>query len=359
MKWSAKLARFAGIDVYIHATFPLLLLWFGYAAWAQTGSVAGVVNALSLILLLFLCVLLHEYGHALAARRYGIGTRHITLLPIGGLALLEAMPKDPRQELVVALAGPAVNVVIAAVVYVLILMRARPGAIFTLDPVGMGLLQGLLAANMLLAIFNMLPAFPMDGGRVLRAVLALRMDRVRATRLAATVGQVLAVGLGILGLMGNPFLILIAAFVWIGAGAEAGAVETDARLSNRPAGRAMITNFQTLAPTDDLGRAIDLTLGGTQRDFPVLDAGGDIRGVLTQAAILRGLRDGGAGARVEDYVQPVASADVTTSLAELLEKVQASEGRIVCITRAGRLVGIVDLDNIVEYLRIQQALTER
>ncbi len=358
MKWSAKLGRFAGIDVYVHATFPLLLLWFGYAAWAQTGTIAGVVNALTLILALFLCVLLHEYGHALTARRFGIGTRHITLLPIGGLALLESMPKDPRQEILVALAGPAVNVVIAAAVYLLLGLAARPGAIFTIDPAGMGLLQGLLAANILLALFNMLPAFPMDGGRVLRAVLALRMDRVRATRLAATVGQVLAVGLGILGLMGNPFLILIAAFVWIGAGTEAAAVETDARLGDRPAGRAMITRFQTLAPEDTLGRAIDLTLAGTQKDFPIL-AGPRILGVLTQAAILRGLRDAGPGAAVADYLQPVHSADVATPLSDLLENLQSSEVHLVCITRNGALAGVVDLDNILEFLRIQQALGGR
>ena len=358
MKWSAKLGRFAGIDVFVHATFPLLLIWFGYAAWVQTGTIAGVVNALTLILLLFLCVLLHEYGHALTARRYGIGTRNITLLPIGGLALLESMPKDPRQEIVVALAGPAVNVVIAAVVYVLIVMLARPGAIFTLDPAGMGLLQGLLAANLLLAVFNLVPAFPMDGGRVLRAGLALRMDRVRATRLAATVGQVLAVGFGILGLMGNPFLILIAAFVWMGAATEAGAVETDARLRDRPAGRAMITRFQALAPGDDLGRAIDLTLAGTQKDFPVLD-GPRVLGVLSQAAILRGLRDGGPAARVADYVQPVQTADVATPLSTLLENLQSAEVHLVCITRNGALAGVIDLDNIAEYLRIQQALSGR
>ena len=217
MKWSAKLGRYAGIDVFIHATFPLLLLWFGYVAWVQTGSVAGVINALTLILLLFLCVLLHEYGHALTARRFGIGTRSITLLPIGGLALLETMPKDPRQEILVALAGPAVNLVIAAFLYLILAFTSRPGALLSIDPVSMGIFEGLLAANLLLAVFNLLPAFPMNGGRVLRALLALLMDRVRATRIAAIVGQVLAVGLGIWGLMGNPFMILIAAFVWIGA----------------------------------------------------------------------------------------------------------------------------------------------
>ena len=359
MTWSAKLGRFAGIDVYVHVTFLLLLVWVAYVYWTETHALAGVLSGLALILLLFLCVVLHEYGHALTARRFGIGTRSITVLPIGGLALLDTMPRDPWQEIIVALAGPAVNFAIAAILFVLIDLGGRPGAIFALDPGdGAGLLTTLLAANLMLGLFNLLPAFPMDGGRVLRAALSLRMDRVRATRTAARVGQGLAVGLGLLGLMGNPFLILIAVFVWIGAGSEAGAVEVDDRLSRHPAGRAMITRFQVLRPDDPLARAIDLTLSGTQKDFPVLD-GERIAGVLTQAGILRGLRDLGPQGRVAEVTVPAPTADVGTSLAALLETAQGSETRLVCVTRGGRLAGIVDLDNISEYLRIQQALAQR
>jgi Zn-dependent protease/CBS domain-containing protein len=358
VRWSAKLGRFAGIDVYVHVTFLLLLAWFGYAAWQQTGSVAGVVNALTLIVLLFLCVLLHEYGHALTARRFGIGTLHITLLPIGGVALLESMPKDPRQEVLVALAGPAVNLVIAGVVYVLLGLTSRPDAVFGIHPARTGLLQGLLSANLLLALFNMLPAFPMDGGRVLRALLAMRMDRVRATRTAARIGQALAVGLGFLGVTGNPFLVLIAVFVWIGAGAEAEAVEVEERLDRRTAGRAMMTTIETMAPTDPLSRAIDLTLSGAQKHFPVLD-GPRIAGVLTQAAILRGLRDGGPEAPVSGYLQPAQTADVGTPRGTLLDNLQGADAHLVCMTRGGALAGIVDLDNINEFLRIQAALAGR
>jgi Zn-dependent protease/CBS domain-containing protein len=358
VKWSAKLGRFAGIDVYVHVTFLLLLLWIALIYWRQTGTLAGVMTGLTLIILLFVCVVLHEYGHALTARRFGIKTRNITLLPIGGLALLESMPRDPRQEILVALAGPAVNLAIAAALYLLLAVGGGPGGLLNLEFGRTGILQTLLAANLLLAIFNMLPAFPMDGGRVLRAVLALRMDRVRATRTAANVGQALAVGLGVLGLFGNPFLILIAVFVWIGAGTEAGAVEADVRLSRQPAGRAMITAYRTVAPDDSLAQAVDLTLAGSQKDFPVLD-GERIAGVLTQGAILRGLRDRGKEGTVGEFMQAAQVADVGTSLATLLESIQASDTRLVCITRDGRLAGIVDLDNISEYLRIQQALARR
>ena len=358
MKWSAKLGRFAGIDVYVHVTFLLLLAWVAWAYWLETGTLRGVASGLMLILLLFLCVVLHEYGHALTARRFGIGTRSITLLPIGGLALLDSMPKDPRQEIVVALAGPAVNFVIAAVLYLFAAAGARPGALFAVDPDGGRIVATLFAANLILGLFNLLPAFPMDGGRVLRAALALRMDRVRATWMAARIGQGLALGLGLIGLFGNPFLILIAAFVWIGAGTEAGAAEVDARLSRQPAGRAMITSFRVLAPGDPLARAVELTLSGTQKDFPVLD-GERIVGVLTKGAILRGLSDLGPQGRVEAVMAAAQTADVSTSLATLLERVQAAETPLVCITRNGRLAGLVDLENIAEYLRIEQALAER
>ena len=356
MKWSARLGRFAGIDVYVHATFLLLLAWVAWSYWNATGTLVGVGAEIALVLLLFLCVLLHEYGHALTARRFGIGTRSITLLPIGGLALLEQMPRDPRQEILVALAGPAVNLAIAAFLWLVIAATGLAGAELRL--LSGRLLPTLLAANLVLAVFNLLPAFPMDGGRVLRAALAMRMDRVRATWIAARIGQGLAIGLGILGLMGNPILLLIAAFVWIGAGAEAGAVALDDGLSRQPAARAMVTSFRTLAPGDTLSRAVELTLSGTQKDFPVLD-GERIAGVLTQPALLRTLHALGPSARVERAMTPARTADITTPLADLLATVRSPETRLVCITRGGRLAGIVDLENIAEFLRIRQALAGR
>lgn len=229
MKWSTRLGRFAGIDVYVHATFPLLLAWIGYLAWHGTGTLLGVVNGIALVILLFTCVLLHEYGHALTARRFGIGTQHITLLPIGGIALLNNIPNDPRHEVLIAFAGPAVNLAIAAILglglRLLGDLGAQGGALFGQG----GILATLITANLVLAAFNLIPAFPMDGGRVLRALLALRLGRARATRIAALLGRVLAVGLLVMGLRGNPVLILIAAFVWYAGGVENRAVAAQAR----------------------------------------------------------------------------------------------------------------------------------
>lgn len=353
MKWSARLGRFAGIDVFIHVTFLALLAYFAVVFWTESRSLAAVAIGLGLVLMLFLCVLLHEYGHALTARRFGIRTRHITLLPIGGVALLESMPQDPRQEILVALAGPAVNLVLAAAAF--LALRVAPAGAAVPGMGGLGFLEALIAANLTLAIFNLLPAFPMDGGRVLRAALSFRMDRVRATRIAARLGQALAVGLALWGLMGNPVLILIAAFVWIGGGAEAAALEASTRLARRPAGQAMITAFAALAPTDPLARAIDLTLAGSQKHFPVLE-GERVVGVLTQGAMLEALRDGGAGGLVAEAMRPAVTADASVPLAALLERLQGGEARLVCVLDGGRLAGLVDLDNIAEYLRIQSAL---
>lgn len=220
MKWSAKLGRFAGIDVYLHASFALLLVWVAWVSWRGTETVWGVAGGIGLVLALFLCVLLHEYGHALTARRYGIGTKHITLLPFGGVALLERLPARPSEEVWIALAGPFVNLAIAAVLW----MGYQTG----LFPRG-GILGALFGANLALAGFNLLPAFPMDGGRILRALLTPRMGLVEATRVASRIGRVFAILLGLYGAYANPVLVLIAGFVWYAGGAEMKAVEARER----------------------------------------------------------------------------------------------------------------------------------
>lgn len=224
MTWTFPLGRLFGSDVRVHATFFLLLAWIAAGAWIVGGPAAAAGNLL-FVLALFACVLAHEFGHALMARRFGIATPDITLLPIGGLARLERMPDKPRQEIAVALAGPAVNVVIWAVLTLILGAKTEISGLLALQDPAQGFLGRLAAINLFLVIFNMIPAFPMDGGRVLRAVLALAMPRVAATRIAATAGQVLAFLFGFLGLtIGNPILVLIAIFVFLAAAAESGDV---------------------------------------------------------------------------------------------------------------------------------------
>ena len=359
MKWSWKLTRLAGIDVYVHATFFILIAWIGLSYWQVEGNLAAVISGVGFILALFGCVVLHELGHAVTARRYGIRTLHITLLPIGGVAAMERMPDDPKQEILVALAGPAVNLVIG---FGLWLWLAASSALVPVDQIsltGGPFLERLMVINIFLAVFNLLPAFPMDGGRVLRAALALRMDRNRATQTAARVGQGLALWMGFLGLLYNPFLIFIALFVWIGAAAEAGMEQIKSTLSDVAVGRAMLTDFQVLSPDDPLSRAIELTLVGSQKEFPVLvDA--DMVGVLGQTELLKGLQSQGEQARVGDWMEKeVQSADIDEPLEKVLERLQSCHCPFLSVTEAGQLAGIVNLDNIMELIKIQTALQEQ
>ena len=356
LKWSMRLGSLAGIPVYIHATFLILLLWIALSYWRSEQSLVAVIHGLGFIIALFACVVLHELGHALTARRFGIRTRDITLLPIGGVASMEKMPDDPKQEILVALAGPAVNILIAAVLWLWLSLQGDMPTAGTSALLQGDMLQQLLALNLFLALFNLLPAFPMDGGRVLRAVLALRMDHLKATRSAAAIGQAFALWLGLVGLLYNPFLLFIALFVWIGAMAEAGSEEVKSLLHGSTLEHAVITHFETLAPQDALSRAIQLTLEGVQKDFPVLE-NGDIIGVLTQEDLLRGLQEQGALAAVADYMQTeVPRAELDEPLEKVMKELQDCPCHILAVTRQGKLEGIINMENILELLRIEAAL---
>ena len=292
MKWSWKIGRLWGIEVYVHATFLLIVGWVAYSYWMQFHNLDAVLGGVAFILALFACVVLHEYGHALMARRFGVKTRDITLYPIGGVARLERIPEKPIEELWVAIAGPAVNVGIAIILGLYLLPSAGLPAISGLSVTSGSFLVRLLAVNVLLVAFNLLPAFPMDGGRVLRALLAMRMDHLRATQVAATVGQAMAFLFGILGLFGDPFLLFIAFFVWIGAEQEANMARIKHSLGGIPVSRAMLTNFKTLATTDTLANAVDLILSGTQQDFPVMQDE-HVVGMLERDTLIRGLSAAG------------------------------------------------------------------
>ncbi len=356
MRWSIRLGRIAGIALYMHLTFLLLLLWVGVSYYLVARSWADAVSGIVFILILFGIVVLHELGHALAARRFGIRTRDITLLPIGGVARLERMPEDPRQELVVALAGPAVNVALAAALGLWLLLVSRgpfPAAVFL---VGGELLPRLFWVNVGLAAFNLLPAFPMDGGRVLRALLALRMPYPQATHIAASVGQALAFGLGFLGLFTNPFLVFIALFVWMGASSEASLVQMKASLGGIPVAQAMITDFRSLDVQDPLARAVDFILSGFQQDFPVLEKG-RVVGILTREDLLKVLSQEGSQVPVGAVMRrDFEVADPGDMLEPAFARLQSCACRSVPVIRNGHLVGLLTTDNVGEFLMLQAAL---
>ena len=354
MPWSWKLARIAGIDVYVHATFFMVVAWIALIHWNRSQSLAAVIDGVGFILALFACVVAHEFGHALTAARYGIRTRDITLLPIGGLARLERIPDVPVQELVVALAGPAVNVVIAILLFVGL---QASGAWQPVDDLGVmtgGFAERVMGANVLLAGFNLLPAFPMDGGRALRALLATRMEYTLATQRAAMVGQGMAILFGFIGLQGNPMLIFIALFVWIGATQESSMVQMKSALAGIPLRRAMLTHFRTLEPANTLGDAVDLLLTGSQQDFPVV-AGGRIEGMLTRSDLVKALPQRGRAAHVAGSMRECPTAEASEMLETVFGRLQSRECHTIPVVERGRLIGIVTMDNVGEFLMIHAA----
>jgi Zn-dependent protease/predicted transcriptional regulator len=359
MRWSWKIAEILGIGVYIHATFWLLILFVLYSSWSQGHTVARTLVGALFVLSLFACVVLHEFGHALTARHFGIRTRDITLLPIGGVARLERMPDDPRQELWVALAGPAVNVVIAVV---LVFISVAVGIRFdwkSFDWTGSNLLIDLIDINILLVLFNLIPAFPMDGGRVLRAILAMRMEYTRATRIAARTGQALAFVFGLIGLLGNPFLVFIALFVWLGAEQEAAAVQVGSSLTGLPVQRVMQTDFKALSPDEPIARAVEYLLAGWQQEFPVT-FGSQVLGILTRADLIDAVRKHGVEIPVRDAMQrDIQTVDSYEMLEGVVNLLGHGKSRALPVMHNGHLVGMLTMENIAEYLMIQTAVTGR
>jgi Zn-dependent protease len=356
MKWKLKLGKFAGIEVYLHITFVLLLGWLGYVFWTRGSGFFSMVEGIFFILTLFACVVLHEFGHALTAKRYGIKTRDIILLPIGGVARLERMPEKPRQELWVALAGPAVNLIIAFILFfwLQVSQTFEPFQNITLTTGPFA--ERLLSANLFLALFNMLPAFPMDGGRVLRALLATRLDYARATQYAANIGQGMAFLFAVLGLFSNPFLLFIAIFVWLGATQEASMVQMKSVMSDIPVKEAMITDYATLRPSDPLKRAIELTLATSQRDFPVVQDG-EVIGILVQPTLFDALQRRDQEITVgQVMVREFASVDFLDMLETAFLKLKSCNCQTIPVLRNDQLIGLLTMDNLGEFVKIQNSL---
>jgi stage IV sporulation protein FB len=359
MGWSLPIFRIAGIQLRIHVTFVLLIAWLAFGYYAQGGSPAAAEGVI-FVLLLFLCVVLHEFGHALAAKAFGINTPDITLLPIGGVARLERMPEEPKQELLIAVAGPAVNVVIALGLFVaggsFINPFVNPAA-----PERVGLVSQLLIINVLLVAFNLLPAFPMDGGRVLRALLATRMSYARATQIAATVGQGFAFVFGFIGLIWNPFLIFIALFVYIGASQEAALAQMKDVSRRFPVSSAMVREFRTLPENATLEEAVDALLATSQHDFPVVDETGNVAGVLTRHDLIAALRKNDPALRVGDVMRRnIPTVTTGTRFEEAFRIMQECNCPAVPVLDSmKRLVGLLTPENVTELMMIQSAMPRR
>jgi Zn-dependent protease len=303
-------------------------------------------------------VVLHEFGHVFAARRYGIRTSDVTLLPIGGVASLERMPEKPGQEIVVALAGPAVNLVIAALLAVGLGASFDLGQMAQLEEARTSMVGRVAAANLVLCLFNLIPAFPMDGGRVLRALLAIPMGYTRATRVAATIGQGLAFAFGLAGLvLGAPMLVLVAVFIFLAASGEAGYVQVREYTRGYLAQHAMITAYEPLTPASIADDAASLLLRTTQQEFPVVDGAGVMRGMLTRDALITALQQrGGTTPVLEIMDRDIPTVPANACLDHVLERLQATRSRPVGVVDAtGRLVGYITAENLSELIMIQSS----
>lgn len=345
---SLSLGTIAGIRLQMHWTFLLLVGWVLLTNLLGGNTIFGSVLSVVFLLMLFGCVVLHELGHALAARMFGVPTEDITLLPIGGVARLQRIPKKPLQEIVIALAGPAVNVVIAAALYLLLAPAGGFSSVLS-APFAGGMLQQLLAVNIVLVAFNLLPAFPMDGGRVLRALLALVFDYGKATRIAATLGQVCAAGFALLGLT-NPFLFLIAAFIFLGAAAEARQVSIQEQLGDHLVRDGMVRNFRVVPAYATLDSVADYVLDTHQQDFPVVDEG-QLVGMLRRDDVLRALEEGQPVEVAQIMDREIHPVDESEELTSILEQTGNQGTGVLPVTKAGALTGLLDPRQMLQVVR--------
>lgn len=351
MNWSWHIGKIAGIDIKIHLTFFFILIWFGLSAYMNGGSLTAAMTNVLLILALFLCVILHEFGHALTARLFGITTRDITLLPIGGVARLESMPEDPKEELLVSAAGPAVNVVISAGLFTGLLLSG-----FFSQTLDAALLNNfwlqLLVANVTLVLFNLIPAFPMDGGRVLRSILAMRMDSVKATRIAANIGRGLAILMGIAGFFVNPWLVLTAIFVWTGAGAEANAVEVKAGLKGLVVRDALVSQFYQVEANQPLSDVFQLAMATGQNYFPVI-SNGNFLGIIRRVDLMKAIDRLGNRAPAYAAVGSEPEAlDPEMPLKDILPKFASNQ--VLPVLEGRQLIGLVTPESIQQRLWLNQ-----
>lgn len=375
MNASLRIAKIFGIPVLVHWSFGLLLVWILYTGYSQGLDLRDTAYLGLFVMALFVCVILHEFGHALTARRYGVGTRDITISPIGGIARLDRMPENPFQEFMVAVAGPLVNVAIATVLSGVYVVSAGADGedlqnllygVFVRDssffPEAGSLfdffLLGMIALNGILAVFNMLPAFPMDGGRVLRALLSVRLGRPLATRIAAYVGQFLAVALALYGIYnGSLITVLIGAFVFFAAAGEYRSVRTEAFLAKFKVSDIVRTQFTRFFTFDPALLAAQALQHGFERHFLIFDPGYQAAGVVSEQEILDAIRENLLDQPLETIMTPgVSRISPAHTLKDVLYAFQVKGDGLLAVVENGEIVGVVDQPMVEHFLRTQRKL---
>jgi len=360
MKWSLKIAKIAGIEVYLHWTFIVLLVGVLVGGLRSVNLEGGNLNGFWFIILLFLFVLLHEFGHALMGKRFGVKTNHITLLPIGGVAAMEHIPEKPWQEMLIALAGPAVNFVLALGFLLFLGISGHvPAFSDWWSPVSNdNMVYSLFTTNVMLFSFNLIPAFPMDGGRVLRALLAMKYGRYKATNLAVRIGQLLAIGFVLYGLIpstGNIWMVFIGVFIYLGAGAEGNYESTRSALVKYKVRDAIMHHFSPLQSSDTIGTAVKMLLDGQEKEFIVVENDAVV-GTLNRNEMIEGLGHFGKEAVLSEVMNKVVlRLEPEMQLDEVYDQMTDENVEIAPIFENNQLIGVLNRDNIMELLIIDNS----
>lgn len=357
MKWSLTLGKIAGIRVLLHWTFWILILWIVFAQTRSGASSADIIFSVGTVFSIFACVVMHEFGHALTARKYGINTRRIVLLPIGGIADIERIPENPKQELLIAIAGPAVNVVIAGLIYLL----TPVNKIFLEEADLLALSRyhlfwsALFSINIILVAFNLIPAFPMDGGRMLRALLSMNMNRAKATKIAANLGQLIAILFILFGLFYNPFLSLIGVFIFFAAYSENFMTQHQEFLQRYLVKDAMMTNFTRIDPHQTIQEVSDKIIAGPEHDF-VVSEDGNALGVITYPLLIQALKERSHDTAVSAImIKNFESIHIDEHLDKIFLKLQRDKNSFLPVLDNEKLAGVINRNNINEFLMIRRA----
>ncbi|MCB1199633.1 MAG: site-2 protease family protein [Leptospiraceae bacterium] len=360
MRWSLYIGQFKEIKVYIHWTFILLLGFILFSQYRIGSSTQTMLLTMGFVVCIFSCVLLHEFGHALTALHFNFKTKDIILLPIGGIARMQHLPENAKQELAVAIAGPAVNIVIAGLLFLIAGLPALTVETLYLNTITpQNFLHSLIVINLVLAIFNMIPAFPMDGGRVFRALLALKFDRLTATKAAAFLGQFLAILFIVFGFFNNVWLVFIGFFIFLGAGSEASQEETKNRLSAFHVKDILMKQFRIFHPDALLSKAVSHMLNSQDKEFIIVDSE-NIVGVLTRNEIIAGIGEYGENVPIRTVMRrDIVIIDSEKSIEEAWTIMLSGNHTILPVVDAGKLSGVIDLENISEFLMIRKALSAR
>ncbi len=363
MRWTLNLGKMFGVKIVLHWTFFLLLGWILFSEYNRGSSTETILLTAAYILAIFFCVVLHEMGHILTARHFGIDTRKITLLPIGGVASLDKIPEKPKEEFQVAIAGPLVNLAIAALIFPFLndLASYIPSSSEAQQATASITLENfwfsLFTVNILLAVFNLIPAFPMDGGRILRSLLSMKMDRLKSTGIASAIGQFLSIGFFFLGLMYNPILSLIAVFIFFGARGEHFMIQQNELLRGHEAKEAMITDITPIKADEQIDRLSSQLISSCDDVFVVYD-GDQLKGIVSRNDILQSLKEYSNGHKVGDLARTdFDSIKTSDKLNKIMPKIREKGQSTFPVFEGEDFKGIVSLDSIQRFISLQSSLS--